>query len=113
MMNRDELVNVLRDPPWRDDSFGRRVVVETDELMVMQIALHPNQEVPLHRANSNVHLLVLMGTIRLQRAGVESTHQAGDLVPVLFQTPMRILNGGTEDVTFLVWKTPHPSRMQN
>lgn len=110
-MNHDEMINVLRDPPWREDSFGRRVVVETDELMVMQIALRPGQEVPLHRANSNVHLLVLMGTIRLQLDGEESLHQAGDLVPVVFRTPMRILNGGTEDVTFLVWKTPHPSRM--
>ncbi|MDY0296077.1 MAG: hypothetical protein RB296_02060 [Acidobacteriota bacterium] len=112
-MSQNPITNVLTDAPWSDNQFGRRVVVETDELMVMHIALRPGQEVPLHRANSNVHLLVLAGTIRLQLDGVESIHHAGELVPVVFQTPMRIQNDADSDVIFLVLKTPHPSRMQS
>ena len=106
------LLNVFEDMPFNPDKMGRRVAAETEELLVMQIALHPGQEVPRHRANSNVHLLVITGEIHLELAGEASIVKAGDLVPVDFQTPMRLWNTGEEDASFLVFKAPHPRNMQ-
>jgi len=111
-MTMKALLNVFADIPFNSDPFGRRVAAETEELLVMQIALHPGQEVPRHRANSNVHLLVITGEIQLELADEESLIKAGDLVPVDFQTPMRLRNSGDVDASFLVFKAPHPRNMK-
>jgi quercetin dioxygenase-like cupin family protein len=103
--------NVFEDVPYKDGSMGNRKLVDEKHLLVMQIALRPGQAVPEHRANSNVHLLVLEGELTVTLAGSQQLASRGALVPVAFETPMTISNSGPGDATFLVLKTPNPSEM--
>ena len=105
-------MNVLDNIPYNDDRMGKRTVVEGKQLLLMQIALRSGQSVPRHNANSNVHLLIVRGVITVNLDGVERHAHEGDLVPVKFGTPMVINNGGADNATFLVLKTPHPLEMK-
>ncbi len=106
------MTRLLADAPYSAENFGRRAVVDEDHLLLMQIALLPGQEVPLHKANSNVHLIVMQGDVRVILDGVSTLAGTGDLLPVEYGTPMRILNDGSGNATFLVIKTPHPRVME-
>ena len=104
-------MNVLENIPYNDDKMGNRKVVDEKHLLVIQIALKPGQSVPQHNANSNVHLLILKGALTVNLNGVDNQVKEGDLLPIVYQTPMIIKNTGGDDVTFLVFKTPNPSEM--
>jgi quercetin dioxygenase-like cupin family protein len=78
---------------------------------MMQVALKPGQKVPEHKANSNVHIVVLQGAVIVNLAGTEVAVKAGDLLPIAFGTQMHIRNDGQENATFLIVKTPNPSEM--
>jgi quercetin dioxygenase-like cupin family protein len=67
--------------------------------------------VPEHKANSNVHIVVLQGAVIVNLAGTEVAVRAGDLLPIAFGTQMHIRNDGQENATFLIAKTPNPSEM--
>lgn len=103
--------NVFTDIPYTDGQMGRRQLVDEKHLLVMQVALKPSQQVPEHRANSNVHLLVVEGQITVTLAGQELVASKGALVPVAFKTLMRIQNASSENASFLILKTPNPSAM--
>lgn len=105
--------HLLQEAPYAEKSFGRRKLVDEKHLLLMQIALLPGQSVPLHNANSNVHILLLEGAIIVTLQGVEYPIQKGDLLPVAFGTPMTLRNEGSENATFTVWKTPNPSEMKS
>ncbi|OPZ93358.1 MAG: hypothetical protein BWY73_00366 [candidate division TA06 bacterium ADurb.Bin417] len=104
-------MNVFEAIPYADEPFGRRKVVDQKHLLVMQIALKPGQAVPPHEANSNVHLLVLDGSVVVSLSGQDTLARRGDILPVAFRTPMRIRNESGANATFLVIKTPNPSEM--
>ncbi len=104
--------NLVSEAPYESEGFGRSALVDQSHLLLMQIALLPGQEVPLHKANSNVHLLVLAGTVQVELDGVKTEMSAGDLLPVAFRTAMRIVNDSGSGATFLVVKTPHPREME-
>ncbi len=106
-----ENANVLREIPYREEAFGKRKLVESDEILLMQAALKPGQKVPPHTANSNVHLLILKGEVIVDLDSKKIPAGKGDLVPVAFGTPMYVENQGKEDATFLIVKTPHPRLM--
>lgn len=107
------MINVLDDIPYQDEMMGKRKVVDEDHLLMMQIALKPEQQVPDHVANSNVRLLILEGSeLTVTLNGVDDKHIKGDLVPVAYKTRMSIKNTGLDDATFLVMKTPNPSKME-
>lgn len=103
--------NVLIDIPYSDGQMGNRRLIDEQHLLIMQVALKPGQQVPEHKANSNVHLLVVEGQITLNLNGKESVAAKGALVPVAFKTLMNIRNTATENASFLVLKTPNPSEM--
>lgn len=105
------MINVLKDIPYRNEGMGNRKVADEKYVQIMQIALKPEQNVPQHKANSNVHLLILEGLVSANLDGVNHNLAKGDLLPVAFQTTMHIKNIGQEDATFLVIKTPNPSEM--
>jgi len=106
------MINVFQGMPWEDNGPGKRKLVDSDSLLVMQISLKPGQAVARHEANSNVHLLILRGSPTVVLNDQKIAAREGDLVPVAFRTPMEILNNSRDDVLFLVWKTPHPDRMK-
>ena len=110
-LGEQEMKNVLKDIPYADAQMGRRQLVDEKHLLVMQVALKPGQQVPEHRANSNVHLLVVEGQIRVTLAGQDTVAAKGALVPVAFKTLMSIRNASTDNASFLILKTPNPSEM--
>ncbi len=105
-------MNILENIPYSDKGMGRRKILDEKHLFIMQIALKPNQSVPQHKANSNVNLLMLEGSISVELNGVETFIKKGDLLPVKFKTPMLIKNKGDDNASFLVIKTPNPSEMK-
>lgn len=105
--------NVYQEVPYQQDRMGRRELVHEKDLLLMQLALQPGQAVPAHKANSNVHLLVLQGRIEADLDGQLHRLSNGDLQPVAAGTPMQIKNDGTENAMFLVLKTPSPSEFKN
>lgn len=104
--------NVLKEVPYRQEKMGYRELASNQHLQLMQIALEAGQAVPDHKANSNVHLLVLEGAIEVELAGHEQQARQGCLVPVALGTQMRIRNATKERATFLVIKTPHPAEVK-
>lgn len=107
-----ELINVLKDIPYKEEMMGKRKLIDEDHLLVMQLAIKPGQDVPAHKANSNVHLLILTGEVVIGLDGKDVKAARGDMVPVAFKTLMHIRNLAGEDATFLVFKTPNPSEMK-
>jgi quercetin dioxygenase-like cupin family protein len=110
-MGEQEMKNVLTDIPYTEGQMGKRQLVDEKHLLVMQVALKPDQQVPEHRANSNVHLLVVEGQITVTLAGQDLVAAKGALVPVAFKTLMSIRNASTDNASFLILKTPNPSEM--
>ena len=106
-----EMKNVLTNIPYAEGQMGKRPLVDEKHLLVMQVALEPAQQVPEHRANSNVHLLVVEGQITVTLAGQDMVAAKGALIPVAFKTLMSIRNASTENASFLILKTPNPSEM--
>lgn len=107
------MTNVFEAIPYEPDRMGRRELVHEKELLLMQIALLPGQAVPAHKANSNVHLLLLAGQLEVDLAGQIHRLKTGDLLPVAYDTPMQIRNAADENATFLVLKTPSPAEHKN
>ncbi|MDP8237359.1 MAG: cupin domain-containing protein [Candidatus Erginobacter occultus] len=107
-----EKTNVYRGIPYRDEGMGRRKLVEEDYLLVMQAALKPGQAVPVHKADSNVHILVVEGELSIGLDGVEVKAEKGDIVPSSPGTEMEIVNRSEANASFLIIKTPHPRKMK-
>jgi quercetin dioxygenase-like cupin family protein len=87
-------------------------LVDEGYLQINQVCLDPGQEVPHHKANSNVTLMVVHGEGAFQ-VGDEMTRMGpGKLLRVPFQSPMSIKNESKERLAFLVMKAPHPAEMR-
>jgi len=106
------LHNVLESIPYTDGIMGKRKLVDEGYLLMMQAALKPGQSVPQHNANSNVHLLILKGELVVNLDGKDVNVKEGDLLKVVFKTPMNIKNNSDSNATFLIIKTPNPSDMK-
>lgn len=104
--------NVLKDIPYTGADRGVRKVLDEKHLLMMQIALQPGQDVPLHNTNSNVHILVLEGAVSFTVKGKQYSLITGDILPVGYKDEMYIKNDGVENTSFLVIKTPNPSEMK-
>lgn len=107
-----EKINVLREIPYRDEGMGRRKLVEEDYLLLLQAALKPGQAVPVHRADSNVRILVVEGELSVTLNGVETRAVKGDIVPSFPGTEMKIVNRSEANTSFLIIKTPHPRKLK-
>ena len=104
-------VALLDQVPYRDEGMGSRKIADEKHVLMMQVALKPGQKVPDHRANSNVHIVVLKGAVVFTLAGTDVAAKEGDLLPIAFGTVMQIRNDSKENATFLIVKTPNPSEM--
>ena len=105
-------VALLDQVPYRDEGMGSRKIVDEKHVLMMQAALKPGQKVPEHKANSNVHIVVLKGAVVVNLAGTDVPAKEGDLLPIAFGTQMHIRNDSQENATFLIVKTPNPSEMK-
>jgi len=104
-------VALLDGVPYQDEGMGSRKIVDEKPVLMMQAALKPGQKVPEHKANSNVHILVLQGAVVVNLAGTDVAVKANDLLPVALGTLMHIRNDSQANATFLIIKTPNPSQL--
>lgn len=109
----EPMKNVFSDIPYADGQMGRRQLVDTKPIQIMQVALKPGQQVPPHNANSNVHLLIVEGQVIVTLDGKDTAAAKGDIVPVAFKTPMSVRNASKENASFLILKTPNPSEFSH
>lgn len=105
-------INVLEEIPYREEGMGRRRLVEEDYLLLLQAALQPGQAVPVHKADSNVHILVVEGELSITLNGTEVIATTGDIVPSSPGTEMTIVNRSKKNTSFLIFKTPHPRKLK-
>ncbi len=97
-----------------DSGPDRGSVYDTDPIQIMRIRLEPGEALPFHKANSNVLLLPLTGTLEFEEeSGTTHRLEYGDALEVEHMAPMRVSNGGEDLLTFLVLKTPHPKVMSD
>jgi quercetin dioxygenase-like cupin family protein len=101
--------DLLKDIPHDDKGFLKTKIVDTPDLLLMRIALLPSFSVPQHKANSNVHICLLRGKLKIRLNGKEEFFSEGELVPVEYGTEMLISNACDSESVFMVIKTPHPS----
>ena len=92
------------------DEADRQAVYETDDIQIMRIRLSGGEALPTHKANSNVLLVPLHGAVTVQTPEGEVTAQAGEAIPVAYDTKMDVSNRSMAATVFLVLKTPHPRR---
>lgn len=84
-------------------------VYDTEPIQIMRIRLEPGEALPFHKANSNVLLVPLSGTLQFEEeSGEEHQVEHGEALEVECMTPMLVSNAGDSLLTFLVLKTPHP-----
>lgn len=95
-----------------DSGADRGPVYDTEPIQIMRIRLEPGDALPFHKANSNVLLVPLTGTLKFEEeSGEEHLVEYGEALQVEFMTPMLVSNAGEDLLTFLVLKTPHPKVM--
>jgi quercetin dioxygenase-like cupin family protein len=111
-MGGEQTKNVLADIPYADGQVGKRKLVDEKHLFVMQVALKPGQHVPQHKANSNVHLLIIEGEVIVTLDGKDTIATKGDLLPVTFKTLMSVRNASKENASFMNIRSPNPSEMR-
>lgn len=100
------MVNLFQHIPYESTGLGKRFLLDTDHLKLIQVALHPGQEVPHHHTNGDVHILMLQGEIIFILNGMEMIATQGMLIPMGYDTPMQARNASEGDATFLIIKTP-------
>jgi quercetin dioxygenase-like cupin family protein len=101
-------MNVLENIPYDEAVFGRRKVVDEENLLMMQIALKPGQSIPRHDTNGNVHILVIKGRVKVSHGNEETEAPEGAVLRLDHGTSMCVHNASPENASFLVMKAPNP-----
>lgn len=106
-----EVIDLKEKEPVRKE--GRRVCGLIDEpyLLVNHVCLEAGQEVPCHKANSNVALYVICGEGSLSVDEASERMEAKRLFRVPFGASMSVRNTAKDRLEFLVIKAPHPDKM--
>ncbi len=86
-------------------------LVNTDDVIINHIVLPKGEKVPCHYSNSNVHLIIIKGTMTLTLEDEKEKYKKGTIVYVPFNTKMIIENNDDEILEFFVIKAPHPKKL--
>lgn len=103
-----ERINLKEKEVFKKEGRGRANVVDAPYLLINQVCLEPGQNVPEHRADSNVTLHVVSGEGTFLVGGEKVNAGQGTLLRVPPHASMGIQNESSERLVFLVIKTPHP-----
>lgn len=99
-------------PYTRTSSTIMEKTIDDDHVNINHIVVAPGEAVPTHVSNSNVHQIILRGTLSLSLDDSPfSHHPAGNIVAVPFNLKMIIQNQGKETLEFFVVKAPNPRDM--
>ncbi len=87
-------------------------IVDDDPVNINHIVVPVGEAVPTHFSNSDVHQIIVRGTLSLSLDdGPLSEFSKGDIVAVPFNRKMVIENRGSETLEFFVVKAPNPRLM--
>lgn len=91
---------------------GRGVAALVDEpnLKIRQVGLEPGKEVPLHTTDAPVTVQVMRGEGLFSAGGENVRMGPGKLLRIPEGTPMGIRNESSNQLVFLVIKTPIPDK---
>jgi quercetin dioxygenase-like cupin family protein len=88
-------------------------LVEDDQLAINHIILNKGDDVPTHKTNSNIYILIIRGELTVGFANKETRiYTSGQLVKVPFCVEMNMVNSADDPVEFFVIKSPSPKHMQ-
>ena len=107
-----ERINLKEKEIFKKEGRGMANVVDEPYLLINQVCLEPGQNVPEHRANSNVALQVISGEGTFSIGNEKVKAAPGNLLRVPLNSPMSIQNESPERLVFLVIKTPHPDAVK-
>lgn len=93
-----------------DSGRDRDCVWETEDLQVMRIRLDAGQALPTHNSNAHVLLVPQQGRLKLVTPVEEASIGVGEALAVPYDTRMDVSNDSEQQLTFFVFKTPHPKR---
>jgi quercetin dioxygenase-like cupin family protein len=94
--------------PYEHDAFGKRKVVDEENLLMMQVALKPGQATPRHAAWGDLHILVIKGQVKVSHGDRETAAPEGTVLRLANGTPMSVSNESGDNASFLVMKAPNP-----
>jgi len=106
-----DIIKLEEKESFKPDSKSVVRLIDEDYLQLNMICLEAGQEVPYHKANSNVNLMVVKGKGELELAGEKGRLEHGKIYRVPFKIRMRIVNDTDDRLSFLVFKTPNPKEM--
>jgi quercetin dioxygenase-like cupin family protein/heme-degrading monooxygenase HmoA len=107
-----ERINLKEKEAFKKEGRGMANLIDESHLLINQVCLEPGQNVPEHRANSNVTLHVIFGEGTFVGCGETIKMGLGNLLRVPLNSPMSIRNESSERLVFLVIKTPHPDALK-
>jgi quercetin dioxygenase-like cupin family protein len=107
-----EKINLKEKEIFKKEGRGMANIIDEPYLLMNQVCLEAGQNVPEHKANSNVTLQVVAGegTFSVDKEKVKIGQ--GNLLRVPLNSSMSIQNESPERLVFLVIKTPHPDAMK-
>jgi quercetin dioxygenase-like cupin family protein len=87
-------------------------LIEDDNVAINHMILRKAEALPLHRANSNVYMIVARGEVTLALDEQEPhAYPAGSIVLIPYQTRMDVSNQGEALLELFVVKSPSPKHM--
>jgi quercetin dioxygenase-like cupin family protein/heme-degrading monooxygenase HmoA len=107
-----ERINLKEKEMFKKEGRDMANVVDEPYLLINQVCLEPGQNVPEHRANSNVTLQMISGEGTFSIGNEKVKTGAENLLRVPLNALMSIQNESAERLVFLVIKTPHPDAVK-
>jgi len=107
-----ERINLKEKELFKKEGRGMASLVDETYLLINQVCLEPGQNVPEHRANSNVTLQVISGEGTFSNGNEKVKVGPGNLLRVPLNSSMSIQNESPQRLVFLVIKTPHPDAVK-
>ncbi len=84
-------------------------VVNTKYCAINHMILNKGEGLPVHKANSNVHMIVVRGTISLKLDEQDMhDYKKGSILEIPFGTQMNVFNSYDETTEIFVVKAPAP-----
>jgi quercetin dioxygenase-like cupin family protein len=94
----------------RSDEKVIEKIVDTKFAMINHMILGTGDRLPIHNANSNVHMIVVHGEISLKLDEQDvNKYEAGSILEIPYGTKMDVYNEGTDTVELFVVKAPTPA----
>lgn len=94
----------------RSDEKVIEKIVDVKYAMINHMILNKEDRLPVHNANSNVHMIVVRGVISLKLDEQEvHDYEAGSILEIPYGTKMDVFNSGEETVELFVVKAPSPA----